>query len=73
MCIRDSAREYSKQMKGTPVQRFEFEKLSDTQKSLAYNKYHNKIGSHASDDEYDYIKLLEYAKEAKLTKEVEGL
>ena len=67
------AREYSKQMKGTPVQRFEFEKLPDTQKSLAYNKYHNKIGSHASDDEYDYIKLLEYAKEAKLTKEVEGL
>tara|TARA_R100001079_G_scaffold9974_1_gene4999 strand:- start:420 stop:3923 length:3504 start_codon:yes stop_codon:yes gene_type:complete len=67
------AREYSKQMKGTPVQRFEFEKLPDTQKTLAYNKYHNKIGSHASDDEYDYIKLLEYAKEAKLTKEVEGL
>lgn len=67
------AREYSKQMKGTPVQRFEFEKLPDTQKTLAYNKYHKKIGSHESDDEYDYIKLLEYAKEAKLTKEVQGL
>ena len=67
------AKEYSKQMKGTPVQRFEFEKLPDTQKTLAYDKYHSKIGSHASDDEYDYIKLLEYANEAKLTKEVEGL
>ena len=67
------AREYSKQMKGTPVQRFEFEKLPDTQKTLAYDKYHSKIGSHASDDEYDYVKLLEYANEAKLTKEVEGL
>ena len=67
------AREYSKQMKGTPVQRFEFEKLPNTQKTLAYAKYHKEIGSHASDDEYDYIKLLEYAKEAKLTKEVEGL
>ena len=71
--VMELSREYSKQLKGTPVQRFEFEKLPDTQKTLAYAKYHKEIGSHASDDEYDYIKLLEYAKEAKLTKEVEGL
>ena len=71
--VMDAAKDQSLKMKGTPTQRYDFEKMPDTQKSLAFARYHAELGTHASADEYNYPTLLKYAKEAKITPETKGL
>ncbi|OUW96938.1 MAG: hypothetical protein CBD97_00260 [Pelagibacteraceae bacterium TMED237] len=70
---KETAREISSNIKGTPIQRYDFEQMSDTAKSLAYAKYNDKIGRPSEGEDYNYELLLTYAKEVEIKPEILGL
>ena len=59
--LKKQAKEYSKTLKGTPLQRHEFEKLPDTIRTLAIAEYDGSVGKPDSEDNYNYTALLDIA------------
>lgn len=59
--MKKQAKEYSETLKGTPLQRHEFEKLPDTIRTLAIAEYDGSVGKPDSEDNYNYTALLDIA------------